>query len=438
MADFVTDTFSGEGSNVSITSHVGETGATWTMAVGYSAVPLLLSASSNLKGGASGGSAAYASGVPASAEYDIEADIVPGTSAVGIIGRVSTSTNTFYMASISSDGATMRLYKCLSGSYTELGSYTISGSETLKLEIRDAAKKVYYGGVERISSTDNSITDAGRAGIRFSGWNSPPYLDNFKATDASQGSLLPNKLNQSQAIDNLDLIQQHVLSIDPLNQSQSISNISLVQANILVVNNIDQTQSIENLSLTQANIISANDINQNQSIENIDLILANFLSISEIDQSQNIDNIDLIQQSELVISDLSQIQTIDNITLSTATILSIADITQSQGIDQINLIQQNTIPIGSIDQAQALEQITLDSGIILFVADIIQSQSIENLNLTQESILEIDKLLQGQIIGNVILSIVGGRIFIELELTSNKIDLELKQSSIDLEINKEF
>jgi len=320
---------------------------------------------------------------------------------------------------------------------TLTGSNFTGLNNTLYLGNRQDLARSFDGLVDefRVSSVEISLT---WEAAECNNQSSPSTFYSVSDEQIAGSTLLPTKLNQSQAIENLDLIQQHVLSISPLNQSQSINSLSLVQSNILIANDINQTQSIENLDLTQANNLSANGINQNQSIENIDLILANSLSINKIDQSQDIDNIDLIQQSDLIISDLSQAQQIDNITLSTSTILSIADLIQSQSIDKVNLIQQNTITIDGIDQGQALEQITLDSGVILAIADIIQNQSIESLNLTQTSIIAIDRLLQGQTIGNVTLSIVGGRIFIELELTSNKIDLGLKSSSIDLEINKEF
>ena len=58
----------------------------------------------------------------------------------------------------------------------------------LKLEIRDATKKFFIDGVERISSSDNAITAAGKAAIRYynSDWGfgtTGKPLDNFRATN---------------------------------------------------------------------------------------------------------------------------------------------------------------------------------------------------------------------------------------------------------------
>lgn len=64
----------------------------------------------------------------------------------------------------------MKLDKVVATTRTELGSYDANiGSgdvpETVKLEIRTAAKKVYQNGVERISSTDDVLTGNNFAGI---------------------------------------------------------------------------------------------------------------------------------------------------------------------------------------------------------------------------------------------------------------------------------
>ena len=60
----------------------------------------------------------------------------------------------------------------------------------MKLEIRDATKKVFIDGVERISSSDNTISAAGKAAIRYinSDWGfgtTGKAIDNFLATNFS-------------------------------------------------------------------------------------------------------------------------------------------------------------------------------------------------------------------------------------------------------------
>lgn len=185
MAVFVQDTFSGESENVDLTAHTGEVGASWTVIFGYPSCRLS-AASGTVYSSGTPGNGAYASGVPASSEYDVEADVSDPAS-TGIAGRTSTTATTFYHAR--NNGTEWQLYKFVSGTATLLGSYadSYSGTKRLKLQIRDAAKKVFVDGVERISSGDNSITDAGRAGIRLILNNTVPRIDNFLATDLSGG-----------------------------------------------------------------------------------------------------------------------------------------------------------------------------------------------------------------------------------------------------------
>src|SRR5207253_2474083 len=86
------------------------------------------------------------------------------------------------------------LVQIVSGTQTELGSYhqvLVAGTTYhMKLEIRDAAKKVFIDGVERISSSDNTITAAGKAAIRYEdsdfglGTTGMP-IDNFLGTNLS-------------------------------------------------------------------------------------------------------------------------------------------------------------------------------------------------------------------------------------------------------------
>jgi len=106
-------------------------------------------------------------------EYDVTAiyRYVSDTGSVGIGGRCSTSAATYYYAYFLS--GQWVLVKSDAGSLTTLGTFattlTAGTSYTVKLEIRNAAKKLYIDGVERISSTDNTITAAGRVAMRSAG-----------------------------------------------------------------------------------------------------------------------------------------------------------------------------------------------------------------------------------------------------------------------------
>jgi hypothetical protein len=192
LATFVDDTFTGEADDTALPAHTGEVGATWTnLSAG-----LLVSAAGRVFKSGGGGSVAIASGSPATAEYDVEADIVALTDvsghSLGVMGRVVDNSNHYWFDAL--DGTGLRLFKRVANSNTQLGSYstTVDGSYAarLKLELRDGAKKCYEAGVERISSADNALTAAGSAGIRAAGTASSTtglHLDNFTASDPAAG-----------------------------------------------------------------------------------------------------------------------------------------------------------------------------------------------------------------------------------------------------------
>lgn len=262
--------------------------------------------------------------------------------------------------------------------------------------------------------------------------NQSQTIDNLNLI---QQHVLPiDPSEQSQVIDNLDLVQNHVLAIDPLNQSQSTDNVNLIQANILTILNSDQTQSIDNIELVQDNVIAISDPGQSQSLDTVTLSTGTNLQVVGNTQPQESDNVDMIQANTVVIDPLNQLQAVDNITLSTGIILDISKVIQSQNIDIVNLIQQSVLAPDDSDQPQDLEQITLDSGIILAISDMIQNQSSGNLDLTQSNILGIDPLEQGQVIDNVVFAQIDGKIIITLTIKSPGTDLEIKSPDTTLRI----
>lgn len=85
---------------------------------------------------------------------------------VGVTARM-VDANNFYLAVLHAGGL-VELFKRVSGTYTSLGTFS-SGSNTgtIKLQVTDAAKKVFVDGTERISSSDNALTSAGAPGFWF-------------------------------------------------------------------------------------------------------------------------------------------------------------------------------------------------------------------------------------------------------------------------------
>jgi hypothetical protein len=164
----VSDSFTGA-DGVLLQNHVGEVGATWSQNP-ISTSDLRLSA--NRVHGPEW--ALYtASGVPSSREYDVSATLTvrSNTGAVGVVGRASTSgTETLYLARYNAGASRWELVRCSGGACTSLATYsqvlTVGSTYALRLQIRDAAKKLFVDGIERASSIDNTITQVGRAGVR--------------------------------------------------------------------------------------------------------------------------------------------------------------------------------------------------------------------------------------------------------------------------------
>lgn len=185
---FVTCTFAGSNST-NLDAHTPEgLGDTWTRHGSYSGS---MQIQTNRIVCIAANAGYYASGVPSSAEYSVQATVrrVSGTGNIGPTARMSTSADTMYRVLV--DGTNVVLAKRVAGSSTTLGSWahglSDGGEIVVKLECLDATKKVYVDGVERISSADNAITGAGRAGVVSFGIGTSStglHLDDFSATDA--------------------------------------------------------------------------------------------------------------------------------------------------------------------------------------------------------------------------------------------------------------
>jgi hypothetical protein len=184
----VRDTFTGADGTL-LSAHAGELGAAWTLHPSYTGTLQL--AGNRLRATSTTATAYYASGVPSGAEYDVTATITRlsgSVNSIGILGRMDTAANTFYMARYSPSA--WQLFKFVNGVSTQLGSAvsdSFPDTRTVTLEIRDAAKKLFVDGVERISSPDNVITAAGRVGVRDSPSVAPTdstgfHLDNLVAS----------------------------------------------------------------------------------------------------------------------------------------------------------------------------------------------------------------------------------------------------------------
>jgi hypothetical protein len=191
-ADFVTDSFT-ESSDTTLASHTGSVGATWTKhpAAAYTSTATVDAATDRVYPLAI--TAYYASGVPPSADYYVQADFYAASIIsvnAAIVGRMDTTADTMYLVRLN-NGTVWELRKIVAGSATTLGSDstagnlpTVGNSKTVKLVMTGSTITVFVSGVSVISVTDTDITSAGKAGLRFSGTATSTtgfHIDNFSA-----------------------------------------------------------------------------------------------------------------------------------------------------------------------------------------------------------------------------------------------------------------
>lgn len=167
---FVSDTFT-DADGVLLSAHTGEMGATWTLRSGTGAPTI----QTDRIFCATATAVFTASGVPPSPDYYVEAiaDVVTDANDnMGICGRMAEdgSANYYLWRYVqSSDG--WGLFRFVGGTPTQIGSTFAdnwsTGSRTFRLDMQGSTIRGLTEGIERVSVTDTTFADAGRAGIRW-------------------------------------------------------------------------------------------------------------------------------------------------------------------------------------------------------------------------------------------------------------------------------
>ena len=207
-----TDTFS-DSSGTVITSHTGEISASWA-GYGSNTTTGVVTPEGTLRRSGTGGASYYASLVPASANYSVECDVVAKSllpvDSVGVIGRASTSSETYYLARYRRDTTASinrwELLRVVDGVATTLGTFSqtivVGTTYRLKLDQNGSTIRLLVNGVQRVAATDITLTGAGRAGVRVGIASSSSIaetsglrLDNFAAASASPSAADGNGTN---------------------------------------------------------------------------------------------------------------------------------------------------------------------------------------------------------------------------------------------------
>ena len=186
MATFASDNFT-DSNGVALQSHTPTGGGAWTKVIGGAGIDIEIYGNGASPSGNS--PVYYHATAPAGVEYDVTATITrTGNSAstVGISARQSSSAETNYLAWPST---IWTLYKTVAGAFTSLGTYSTlpAVNDVFKLECKDATKKLFINGIERISSANNDVTAAGYAGIRGYGTSANTHIDVWLAEQAASG-----------------------------------------------------------------------------------------------------------------------------------------------------------------------------------------------------------------------------------------------------------
>lgn len=176
---FLLDTFTEPGTGaIDLNTHTGEIGASWTKHPHANYTTAYALSLDNDLIYSSATAMYYASAVPPSADYYVEAEfelLSAVTQNVAVCARVLTTDDTMYFARLN-NGAAWQMFKRVGGTATSLGSGStnqlpgVGGIKTGRLVVDGDQISFYVNGTLEIGPiTDTSISAAGRVGVRNAG-----------------------------------------------------------------------------------------------------------------------------------------------------------------------------------------------------------------------------------------------------------------------------
>ncbi len=132
----------------------------------------------------------YATTAPSSADYSVQATLLVrsnlGGDMVGVIGRLNATTGAFYLARWEESNTSWNIYLCTAANscsrlarVSNQPDLVEAQGYRLKLDLSGTALKLYVNGVLKVSTTDGTLTAAGRAGI-MDGNPAASYLSTAK------------------------------------------------------------------------------------------------------------------------------------------------------------------------------------------------------------------------------------------------------------------
>ncbi|HEX7132807.1 MAG TPA: LamG-like jellyroll fold domain-containing protein, partial [Iamia sp.] len=167
------DSFTGTAGAL-LTSRAGEVGATWAFQ-GGSANTEQLSDAGRARRNGTGYAVTYTTATPPSADYSVEADLHVRSNLVGdrvgLVGRLNTATNSYYMARWEPEDTSWNLMEVTNGSPAYLQfvasqpALVVGQTHRLKLTMTGSTLQLFVNGALTVTATDATITAAGKAGL---------------------------------------------------------------------------------------------------------------------------------------------------------------------------------------------------------------------------------------------------------------------------------
>lgn len=194
---FVNDTFTDD-SGTLLSAHTPDVGSAWTRhAVASGSTQDIEIVNGRLQSILSTGGQGvtyYNNSVPPSADYTLSCwyQINGTVSRPSLIARQDTAVNTGYLARYNATSEVWEIVRVVTGAFVTVASapvaYETGRWYLLEFVVTDAYKALLVDGVEVCRTTDNTITGAGRAALRyvangtFTETTPNSYIDNFVAT----------------------------------------------------------------------------------------------------------------------------------------------------------------------------------------------------------------------------------------------------------------
>lgn len=245
---------------------------------------------------------------------------------LGVAGRVSSTTDTMYYTYYETAAGAWRLYKRVSGTDTLLGSYaqTLDFLTTYRLRLSMSGDQIEVSidDVLRISATDNSITDAGYAGLR---------TEPFPPTGAGFGAMA-----NLFAVELIDGVAE-TLDTDDATHTHTAPTIDLSALLNLVTTDGTHTHTADSVTLGSAHALAPASATHAHSAEALDLSAGLALTVADALHAQQADSPTLTAAHTLNVAASLHAHTADQPPLSAALTLAVAAALHAQSAERRQL-----------------------------------------------------------------------------------------------------